>query len=389
MKRIETLYSKYLDGTITDAEKKELFDRIRNADDQSLEQLSEKYLSQEPPEDLSFLQEKTDRVFSKIKGQLNLEPEPKKHLIWHWLPYVAAIIITTAVFIFIVNQRITSRVRSGDFVQISEDIPAGTNRATLTLGNGRSISLDQANAGQIAAEQGVRILKTDEGQLAYEVLANTPNSAAYNTISTPNGGQFTVTLPDGTTVYLNAASTLKYPTSFVGAERHVELSGEAYFEVAKNKGRTFTVSTDKQKIQVLGTHFNVNSYQDNGQIITTLAEGSVKVITSTGSKLLIPGQQTIVNANSIKLQEADLETAMAWKNGRIEYKDADIQTIMADVARWYNIEVHYEGSLPERRFMASIRRDANLASLLKVLRLSDINFEMRQTAQGKLLIVKP
>ncbi len=390
MKPIDKLYENYLNGTITDAEKKELFDRIRKSGDANLQQLAERYLSQEPPEDLSQIQGKTDQIFEKIKQQIDINEQPKKRMLWQWLPYVAAILVAATVTLFIINQRIAKKQLIQNTAQLlGEDIPAGTNRATLRLANGKSISLDDAQLGQLALEQGVKVTKTADGQLLYEVLENTQHSAVFNSISTPNGGKYTIKLPDGSTVYLNAASQLKYPTQFDGAERRVELSGEAYFEVAKDSRRPFLVKTSTQLVQVLGTHFNVNSYQDEGETTTTLAEGSVKVSTASGTKVLKPGQQTIVTAKSIALRQADLETALAWKNGRIEYKDASIETIMADVSRWYDLEVHYEGVLPDRRFVASIPRTSNLSSLLTVLKLSDINFEIRLKGNQKQLIVKP
>ncbi len=388
MTRLQELYTKYLDGSISEQQKKELFAKIKSSEDGQLRHLAEGFLNSDVPGDLSHLQPEADQLFLQIKGRLDNQQVSKHKVMWRWLPYAAAIILVAATATFLFNRQHDDNAAKNQLIAV-QDVSAGANRATLRLATGKTINLDDVGLGQVALDQGMRITKTADGQLSYEVVENTSLPNGMNTISTPNGGQYTVKLPDGSLVYLNAASQLKYPIRFDGAQRRVELSGEGYFEITKDSKRPFLVSTQLQEVRVLGTHFNVNSYQDNGQTVTTLVEGSVKVTSDAGTKLIIPGEQTLVDGRSIKSQEADLEIALAWKNGRIEFKDAELRNIMDDVARWYDIDVKYQGVLPQRRFTASIPRNSNLSSLLKVLELSNINFEIHKSGNRKQLIVKP
>ncbi len=212
------------------------------------------------------------------------------------------------------------------------------------------------------------------------------------TITTPRGGQYQIFLPDGTKVWLNAESSLSYPASFTGKKyRSVEITGEAYFEVSHRKIQPFMVKTTTQTIEVLGTHFNINSYNDQGSTITTLQQGSVKVSNmSSKSFILTPGKQSLTTANEISVQDADFETDLAWKNGNMEFRDAHIQTIMKEVSRWYDVEVEYRGKISQRKFNGSVSRTSNLSVLLKILAYSDIHFVLEQGEKStKKLIVTP
>ncbi|MCR8561985.1 FecR family protein, partial [Mucilaginibacter sp. BJC16-A38] len=213
-----------------------------------------------------------------------------------------------------------------------QDIAPGTNAAILTLSNGKRINLSKAGTGQLASQSGILIYKTTNGQITYMKVGNSDQGEAntINNISTPKGGQWQVILPDGSKVWLNSASSFNYPASFKNQkERIVELNGEAYFEVAKDNLHPFIVKTDKQSVQVLGTHFNINSYPDEPNVKTTLAEGSIKVTDLAGeTKQLVPGKMSVLRNGSLTIADANIEEALAWKNGYFRFNDENIQSIM-------------------------------------------------------------
>jgi transmembrane sensor len=187
-------------------------------------------------------------------------------------------------------------------------------------------------------------------------------------------------LSDGTDVWLNAASSITFPTAFTGKERKVTVTGEVYFEVAKNKAKPFKVIANEAEIQVFGTHFNVNAYADEPATQTTLLEGSVKITRGSSTAMLEPGQQATLNKSGQMsiVEDADIEMVMAWKNGFTSFKSADIQSIMRQVSRWYNVDVYYEGNIPERKFTGDISRNANLSQLLRLLEVSKIHFTIEK-----------
>lgn len=261
------------------------------------------------------------------------------------------------------------------------DILPGGNIAVLTLADGTRINLDNANTGTIAEQAGIKISKRSDGQLIY-TIASTPVAGrsqtkdVYNTIETPMGGEYQVNLPDGTRVWLNAASSLHYPASFDGRERRVKLSGEAYFEVAANKAKPFLVESKGQLVEVLGTHFNINSYTDERTVKTTLLEGSVKVSIPgiSAFNFIKPGQQASVHrsGSSISVANIDVEEAVAWKNGYFTFSDEDIQSIMRQVSRWYNVEVVYKGTIPSESFGGNVSKSKNISEILRILELTKV-----------------
>ncbi|WP_316747870.1 FecR family protein [Pedobacter gandavensis] len=273
-------------------------------------------------------------------------------------------------------------------VTVDQVLP-GNNQAVLTLANGKEIQLSDAKNGELAVEGDVKVNKTKDGALAYTAsLGNT--ASALNKIETQKGGMYQVTLPDGTNVWLNAASSLEYPVTFNGLnQRRVKLSGEAYFEIAKQQ-KPFIVNMNGEETEVLGTHFNINCYPDEAVIRTTLMEGSLKVsIPGTAySKVLKPGYQTVLgkSVKGIALEKADLEATLAWKNGTFVFVDDDLETIMRELARWYNIEVEFAD--PEKRkvtFGGSISRFSDLNKVLKKLELTGLaKFKL----EGRKLIVQ-
>ncbi|EHQ29727.1 FecR family protein [Mucilaginibacter paludis] len=246
----------------------------------------------------------------------------------------------------------------------THDVTPGTNSATLTLSNGQQIVLNSKPKGQIAMQGQVAINKTANGQLQYSGNAT---EALYNTITTKRKEQYDVVLADGTHVWLNAESSLKYPASFNGPERKVELTGEAYFEVAHNKAKPFRVLSKGQTVEVLGTHFDVNSYSNEAATRTTLLEGSVKVIANHSEQFIKPGQQSIFNAEGLTVKTADTELETAWHNGDFVFKGENIQTIMRQLARWYDIDVTYEGKPSSEGFQVAISRFKNISQVLASL----------------------
>lgn len=266
-----------------------------------------------------------------------------------------------------------------------QDIPAGDNKATLTLANGTRILLDEAANGTVASQGGIQIHKTANGQLVYTLATSNPaTDTGYNTIQTPKGGQYQVNLPDGSKVWLNAATSLTFPAAFGASGRSVTLNGEAYFEVAAlSHAQPFTVQVNDLTVAVLGTAFNVMGYSDEKSMRTTLLTGTVRVTQGSTSKVLQPGQQAV--GNSLQIQPADTEAAIAWKNGMTVFTNADIHSIMRQVARWYDVEIVYRGEIPQRLFTGKIPRDANVSKVLKILALSNIHF----TIEDRKIIVTP
>jgi ferric-dicitrate binding protein FerR (iron transport regulator) len=269
----------------------------------------------------------------------------------------------------------------------NHDLAPGGNKATLTLADGSSIDVGSIQNGTLTAQPGTHIIKQN-GQLDYKAVAGNPNltQVSYNTLTTPNGGQYQLTLADGTKVWLNAASSLKYPTAFNGNERIVELTGEAYFEVTHNSKQPFKVKTANQIIQDIGTEFNVNSYADEDASATTLVEGSIKIDDAGRQTMLTPGQQYLRNANgTAKVKDdADIDEVTAWKSGMFQFDNADIKTIMRQISRWYNVDVEYQGQVPSSTYHGRISRNSNASAVLKILQLSGINF----TIEGRKIIIK-
>jgi transmembrane sensor len=267
------------------------------------------------------------------------------------------------------------------------EVAPGGNHALLTLANGSTIALDNAGKDNLGIQGNARVMNIGAGNLVYKATAGKPSAVCYNTIITPAGGQYRVTLSDGTQVWLNALSTLKFPTSLNGADRTVQLTGEAYFEVAKNKSSPFHVKVAGVDVAVLGTSFNVNAYTDEASLKTTLLEGSVRLNKGGESLMLSPGQQGRTGAeNGFSLvTNADVGQAVAWKNGYFSFDDVDIRTVMRQLARWYGIQVNYEGTPTRAQFWGKMGRDLNLTQVLTGLTKSKVHFKL----DGNTLTVLP
>jgi hypothetical protein len=266
---------------------------------------------------------------------------------------------------------------------VKKDVIApSSSKATITLSNGQIVELDAIGSGTLVASQGaVNVMKTEDGQIVYR---GNSKEIAYNTLYNPRGSKvISLRLNDGTIVWLNSQSSIRYPVAFVGDDRQVEITGEAYFEVAKNLSKKFIVASNGLNIEVLGTHFNVNSYNENKNIKVTLIEGSVKIIKGGGTCILKPGQQAQV-ANEIQvLNGANIESVMAWKNGFFSFSGTSVEELMNILGRWYNVEIVFNKSIPNRQFGGQIATSANLSQVVKVLNESELKCAL---IDGKLVI---
>jgi len=271
---------------------------------------------------------------------------------------------------------------------VSNDVAPGGNKAILTLADGSTIVLDNAVNGSLAEQGNSKIVKLNNGQLAYNTLNEKPTEIVYNTISTPRGGQYQLTLADGSKVWLNAASTLRFPATFSGSERKVELIGEGYFEVAKNAAMPFKVDVaGKGEVEVLGTNFNINAYSDEATINTTLLEGKVKVtsVTSTTSKFLNPGEQAQqkLNGHIVVKTNVAIDEVMAWKNGIFNFNNATLEMVLRHLSRWYDVDIIFNGAVPQRTFGGEMQKNLNLSQVLRILERNKVQFRI----EGKNLIV--
>lgn len=258
----------------------------------------------------------------------------------------------------------------------SMDITPGSNKAILTLSDGTNIPLDDAKNGLIAHQGSTSILKVDSGQIAYNDEKAAGQDIAYNTIRTPAGGQYTVILPDGTRVILNAASSLRFPAAFTGTERNVELTGEAYFDVVHNEAMPFVVKAGALTIRDVGTAFNINVYDDEPEQQVTLVEGLADVTHAGTDFRLQPGHAAYLNAGRLGVKDGDVENAIAWRNGLFQYKAASLDKIMRQVARWYNVEVVYEGPVKKTAITGKALRSTSLQEMLQILESSGARFRV-------------
>lgn len=260
-------------------------------------------------------------------------------------------------------------------------ISPGRQAASLTLANGKKIFLSDQQSGKVAQEAGVSISKTSSGELVYEIIGakNQPNG--FNTLATSNGETYRVKLPDGSMVWLNAASSLKYPVSFQNSKnREVQLSGEAYFEISKDREHPFIVKSKGQQVEVLGTHFNINAYHEEPSILTTLLEGSVRLTSAHGTaKVLKPGQQAALTNHQLKILPADTRSVTAWKDGYFRFKNESLPSIMRKIARWYNVEVVFEKGLPEDTYSGAVARHDDISRVLEIMEGSNnIHFTIKE-----------
>jgi len=309
--------------------------------------------------------------------------------VFKWLAAAVFVAAVSTIVLFVYKNSMIhgkEKLLSGNSVAGDYDRPPGRNVAILTLSNGKKIILDSSNA-RIIDEGGKTGISMQHGrQLVYESKGSKSRTAVYNTVSTPYGGKFEIVLQDGSRVWLNSLSSIRYPTAFTGPERRVEISGEAYFEISKN-AKPFIVEIKQMEVEVLGTHFDVNGYEDEDAIKTTLLEGKVKVRSLRGTNLLKPGQQARLSNNGIMsvVDDVNLNQVIAWKDGVFEFDNADIETIMRQLVRWYGVEVVYKKPV-KVHFGGSISRNVNLSKVLHMLEeTGNVHFDFEDNK----IIVEP
>lgn len=392
--RLSYLFSRYHDKTATEQEINEFFLELKNIPDDELTALLWEVWEKSPAPDPLFKPEESAAILNRIleEGRRNghkiiAGSYRRKYAVIIRVATAAALVLVTSVVYFqnkpvhVPQQKITKSV-------VLNDALPGGNKATLTLANGKTIILDDAQNGILARQANVNVKKAKDGQLIYHVIGHPPSDQMprLNTISTPRGGQYQVVLPDGSKVWLNAASSLKFPTLFKNKTREVELTGEAYFEVAKNAAMPFKVKSGSGEVEVLGTHFNVMAYADEAEMKTTLLEGAVKIKSGSGSEMLRPGEQAVLNESGLikKIAHANVDEEVAWKNGLFQFDDTDIQTVMRQASRWYDLDISYEGTIPLQRFTGRISRNVRASGFLSMLEYMGLNFRI----QGKSIVIR-
>lgn len=309
----------------------------------------------------------SNEVWASLTANKQINPAKPAFALKYW-SVAAALFLIAGIAILSNRMQIQTKQQSAQLVK-KQDVPPGSNKAFLTLGNGEKYSLTDAANGRIAKANGLLITKAADGQLIYTVSAedNAESSKEFNKIETPRGGQYQINLPDGTKVWLNAASSLRYPIHFADGKRSVELTGEGYFEVAKDKLHPFVVKTANQEVEVLGTHFNVNSYDEEPVVNTTLLEGSVRVMAAGKRRILLPGEQSQIKGGEMEVSTVDTEAVLSWKNGDFVFTGDNFKSIMRKISRWYDVEVIYQGNFDDLKFGGYISRSKNISAVLSIM----------------------
>jgi len=398
------LLQQYQTGKATDAEWEELAALLANAgNDETIKEALQQAMEQHTTGD-AFLHRDYQALLQKITGidQLPAQNNPPVRRTfyirrWGWMAAAAVLLLTGGAVYLRFNKQ--QSVKQPVLATTQKEIVPGHQGAVLTLANGQTIVLDSLNNG-VVAQQGATTITLKNGVINYEGIATDNAAIANNTLTTPRGRQYQLTLPDGTKVWLNTESSITYPVTFTGNNRSVSITGEAYFEVAKDKSKPFIVNVaGKNSVEVLGTHFNVNAYSDEKDIKTTLLEGAVRVsaIGPYGYRehpaiVLKPGEQsihhtslTIHNSTLTINHSPHIETVLAWKNGLFVLQGANLEEVIRQLARWYDIDISYEGTVPEKAFDGTISRNSNLSEVLKVLERNQVHFRL----DGKKLVVTP
>lgn len=391
--RITSLIDKYLEDQLSQEEQQELNQWLAESESNRLffQQITDKEILREKMKiyastDSAAIWHKT---LQKIDGGKLVTMYPQRSFFRKYAAAAAAVILVSAGTWFYLGQRSHNQLAQTETTEASSQkgIFPGSNRATLTLADGKTINLTEAKNGSVAKQGYTDVTKTD-GRLIYN---REPNSNAhqnienaYNTVTTPRGGDYQVTLPDGSKVWLNAASSLRFPIAFAGNERIVELTGEAYFEVnpqhaalSKTTKTPFIVkiiasSGASSEVEVLGTHFNVMAYEDEAAIKTTLLEGSVKVVSGAATQTIKPGEQALLKKGEIKVRTVDGDDVIAWTNGFLPVGGADLEFTMRQIGRWYDVKVVYEGAVPNISFEGKLPRTADITDVIKVLNANNI-----------------
>lgn len=388
--RLNYLFNSYYQQTATRQEQDELFEIINSsANDVELTALIHEAWDSlqidEPLFDAAKSMDMLNNILQSKSHPDNVHPirPPNKNQIWLKVGVAAAMLVFVGFGAHLLLKpgkgNADKRSLAKNKPKPIHDVLPGGNKAVLTLANGKTITLDSAKNGLLANQGAAQIKKTRDGQLIYESDQDGNTGAeAMNTVSTPRGGQYQLVLNDGSKVWLNSASSLSFPAVFKGKTREVEITGEAYFEVAKNASMPFRVKVNNTVVEVLGTHFNIMAYNDEAEMKTTLLEGSVKINNKQYSSLLKPGQQATLSQNGpIKVTDnPDADDAVAWKEGIFQFRDAGLETIMRQAARWYDVQVNFAGKVPTKEFTGRISRNVKASELMGMLKYMGVNFKI-------------
>lgn len=379
--RITYLLQRYTSRTCTRQELEELFAYIAEApENEAFHDFMETVYRDIPPGEV-LPEVDLDSVYRNI-----IPPAPAKRLFPLRYAAAAAVLLAVAVLAFLWLRPGRSVQTNAPLAkQAATGITPGSNKAMLTLSDGTTIPLD--SNGQQVISAGNTSISRKNGQLVYDA-GTTDGHVHYHTLTTPRGGQFRLTLPDGTRVWLNSASTLRYPTVFKGKERSVELQGQGYFEVAQNAGQPFKVMVNTMEVQVLGTGFDIMAYGDEATVNTTLVEGSVQVKQGNTTRMLKPGQQAVLNtaSHALSVQNADIQKIIAWKNGLFVFNNMTLTAILREVARWYDVEIVYTVTPSAELYGGGISRSLQLSGVLDLLEANGFN---HFRIEGRKVIVLP
>ncbi len=387
--KISHLFHKYFSDLTTEEENRELARLLQQADIKSdVEHLMEEAWSTFHAGENIFDPDLSKRMLRQILEETPEEPglslSSQRNIFWKTAAAAVAFAFCIGAALYYNHSYrqtpVTSPIPDNN---IGQDVLPGTHKAFLTLADGRDILLDQASPGLLTTEGNTRIIKEEDNRLSYQVASgNKSPKTAYNTLRTPRGGQYHLVLPDGTQVWLNAASSIKYPVAFTENSRNVQIEGEVFFEVTplrRKKGKVpFIVTARNVSVEVLGTQFNVNAYSDEREIKTTLLEGSVKVSTAKSTGLLNPGHEaSVIGASTdINISKTNTDQAVAWKNGYFQFREASLQDIMRQLSKWYDLNVHYNGKLPAKKFTGEIPRSATLLQVLEILEINQVKIRI-------------
>jgi len=385
MERAEELFRHYYNKTASPAEVTELMQLVKNLSPTELGEMITRSGEELNDTGGALSSEKADSILEYILTHQPVATPAPVRLLKKWWRYAAAasivLVLSLGIYFYRHSGTPTTTIAQGG------DVNPGKHKARLTLADGSTIVLDSTLSGGLAKQGSTSVIKKGN-ELVYDPGADS-GAIMYNTLFTANGETYTLTLADGTAVFLNAASSIRFPVSFPGSERRIEITGEAYFKVTKNPAQPFIVSVNGMDVRALGTEFNINAYADEPAITTTLVEGSVKVSQPSVNNdfvILKPSQQSRVDENG-HLQafaDANVNEAIAWKEGKFYFESADLETIMRQFARWYDIEVQYEGQATKEKFFIIMNRDITLFTVLRSLQANGIKFRM----EGKKLFVR-
>lgn len=385
--QLTRLIREYLAGTASEEEKKQLEAWYESFDSSPLQFMGG---------DARALAESTERSLKALKTKIaQAAAEAGKHpvketnrartriIVWRAAAAAAILLVVAAGGLYLLRGKPQEKYVASP-ARVADPAPGG-NKAVLTLASGQRIILDSAGNGLLSMQGGTSIIKVGPGQLRYRPSGEGARAAGYNTVSTPRGGKYMIVLPDGSRVWLDAASSVRFPAAFTGKYRQVAMTGQAYFEVAPGSGRPFRVTVNGMTVDVLGTHFNIMAYGGEPSIKTTLLEGAVRVSEGGKALLLAPGQQAELKDNGEMrvVGEADLNKAVGWKEGLFWFDDDDIGDVVRQLSRWYNVDIVVQGDIPAR-FTGSIPRDLPFSKVFDVLkRAANIRFTEKD---GKIIV---